>query len=196
MFERFADGARAAVVTAQTEAIRAHADRITGPYVLLGVLVTADDSLRATLADTGLTPETIRAELAERTAADPLGPDDAAALEAIGIDLDEVRSKLEDTFGEGVLDRPVPSGTRGPDEKQRRFPRPFGDHLAFGRDAKKALELALREAIARRERKIRSEHLVLGLLRSDDTATLTLIEAHVPRATLRRVLTDRLDSAA
>ncbi|NLV78785.1 MAG: Clp protease [Rhodococcus sp.] len=188
MFERFTDGARAAVVAAQTEAVRAHTDRITGAHLLLGVLV-ADESLRTALADVGLTPDGLRSALAGR-ADDPLGPDDAKALESIGIDLDEVRSRLEASFGDGVLDRATPPG------KKSRLQKLFGDHVPFTSDAKGALELALREAVARREKAIRPEHLALGVLRGDDPATASLIDAHVPRATLRRVLTDRLDSAA
>lgn len=62
--------------------------------------------------------------------------DDADALRSVGIDLDEVRRNVEDAFGPGALDRGVPdahrSGTR---------------HIPFTRDAKRALELSLREAI-------------------------------------------------
>ncbi|MFD6858949.1 Clp protease N-terminal domain-containing protein [Rhodococcus sp. NPDC060090] len=189
MFERFTDSARSAVVAAQAEARRLHADRIATAHVLLGVLVTADEHLRTSLADVGLTIDGARTDLAAMNRDHPLGPDDAAALEAIGIDLDAVRARVEDTFGEGVLDRPAPKERRG------RFSDLFGDHIPFERNAEKTLELALREAIAHRDRSIGSEHIMLGLLRSDDTATRSLIEAHVPRNRLRQILTARLDAA-
>lgn len=108
MFERFTDSARSAVVTAQTEARTLGADEIGPVHQLLGVLVTADGSLRDQLAGTGLTADAIRAGLRSGV----LGPDDAEALDSIGIDLDTIRERLESTFGEGILDRPSPGGGR------------------------------------------------------------------------------------
>jgi ATP-dependent Clp protease ATP-binding subunit ClpA len=43
---------------------------------------------------------------------------------------------------------------------------------------------------------IRSEHLLLGVLRSDDSPVVRLIETHVTREDLRQLLTARLDRAA
>ncbi|MEE2034805.1 Clp protease N-terminal domain-containing protein [Rhodococcus chondri] len=190
MFERFTDSARAAVVAAQTEARRLRAAEIDVPHVLVGVLVVADEPLRLLLADVGLTIDGIRSELAARSRGEELGTDDAAALEAIGIDLDQVRARLEETYGEGVLDRPAARDRRG------RFGDLFGDHIPFTRDAKKVLELSLREAIARHDRVIRAEHILLGVLRSDEPRSTALIEAHLTREELRRVLATHLDAAA
>ncbi|MFZ2529978.1 MAG: Clp protease N-terminal domain-containing protein [Rhodococcus sp. (in: high G+C Gram-positive bacteria)] len=182
MFERFTDSARSAVVTAQTEARTLGADEIGPAHLLLGVLVNADGSLHNQLTGTGLTADAIRAGL--RSGA--LGPDDAEALDSIGIDLDAIRERLEFSFGEGILDRPSTGGGR------------YGrwGHIPFTRGAKKTLELALREAIARRERFIGAEHLLLGILRSDDETAIGLVDAHVARGELRRLLHDRLDRAA
>ncbi|WP_068156253.1 Clp protease N-terminal domain-containing protein [Rhodococcus phenolicus] len=182
MFERFTDSARSAVVSAQTEARALRTDEIRTAHLLLGVLVTADVSLRDELAGVGLTADAIRTGLD----ADPLGPDDAEALESIGIDLDAIRERMESTFGEGVLDRPSSGGGR------------YGrwGHVPFSRGARKSLELALREAIARRERTIGTEHLLLGILRSDDASALRLVEVHVDRESLRDLLHTRLDRAA
>ena len=47
--------------------------------------------------------------------------------------------------------------------------------MRFGRGAKKVLELSLREAIRTRAGEIRSEHLALGLLRTDDEAVRMLL---------------------
>ncbi|MCK0090086.1 Clp protease [Rhodococcus sp. HNM0563] len=193
MFERFSGSARAAVVAAQAEALRLNADRITPGHVLLGVLVTAEEHLRASLADVGLTVDGVRAHLVAMNQGQPLGPDDAAALEAIGIDLDAVRARLEDTFGEGVLDRPAENTGKG---RGGRFSDLFGGHIPFDRNAKKTLELSLREAIAHHDRLIGSEHIMLGVIRSDDSETTSLIEAYVTRDRLRQVLIEQLDSAA
>lgn len=184
MFERFTAGARAAVVTAQEEARELDARRIEPAHLLLGVLGTADTTLRDLLADLGLTAGTVRSELVRD--AGMLGDEDAAALGAIGIDLDSVRARLEESFGEGVLDRGPGGGRRG------RFAR----HLPFHPAAKKSLQLALREALARRDRVIGCEHLLLGILRSDDDRARTLVESHVPRRVLRDRLRDYRGRAA
>ncbi|MFX1759275.1 Clp protease N-terminal domain-containing protein [Rhodococcus sp. As11] len=186
MFERFADGARSGVVAAQQEAIRVHDPRIEASHLLIGVAVTADEPLRVLLAEAGLTVDGLRSERAARTADSPLGDEDAAALEAIGIDLDEVRTRVEAVFGEGVLDR---------GSADRRGAAHRCGHIPFDRAAKKSLELALREAIARRERVIRPEHILLGLLRSDDPPTTALVESRIPRDELRQLLNTHLDAA-
>ncbi|MEU5842499.1 Clp protease N-terminal domain-containing protein [Rhodococcus sp. NPDC047139] len=188
MFERFADNARSVVVAAQQEAVRVHEPRIEASHLLVGAAIAADEPLRALLGEAGLTVDVLRSERAARADDDsPFGAEDAAALEAIGIDLDEVRARLEATFGKGVLDR----GSAG----RRGLASRFG-HIPFDRAAKKSLELALREAIARRERVIRAEHILLGLLRSDDPSTTALVEARIPREQLRQRLNTHLDTAA
>ncbi|MFW5420789.1 hypothetical protein J0910_29660 [Nocardiopsis sp. CNT-189] len=62
-----------------------------------------------------------------------------------------------------------------------------GRHLPFTRTAKKALELALREAIRldRRGTSIRTGHVLLGLLRAEGRGTEALARLGVDRAALR-----------
>ena len=79
------------------------------------------------------------------------------ALAAIGIDLDEIRRRVEASFGPGALER----GRRG-----------RGRHVPFTPAAKKALELALREALRLGDREIGAEHVLLGLLREGGAARL------------------------
>nr|WP_314172979.1 Clp protease N-terminal domain-containing protein [Streptomyces sp. DSM 40971] len=120
---------------------------------------------------------------------DKLGPEDAEALKAFGIDLDEIRRRAERAFGDGALDGPVSDPGAGASRRRRLLkrnrreekregkeggpgvpgatPGPSG-HIRFTGRAKKALELSLREAIARKERHIGVEHVVLALLRGDD----------------------------
>ena len=64
---------------------------------------------------------------------------DGEALAAIGIDLDEIRRRAEESFGPGALER----GRRA-----------RGGYVPFTPGAKKALELSLREAIAAGDREI------------------------------------------
>ena len=80
--------------------------------------------------------------------------DDAQALAALGIDLDEVRRQVEDAFGPGALERTRAAAARRP---PRASPR-------WDRSAKKVLELSLREALRLRHSFIGTEHVLLGLL--------------------------------
>lgn len=63
--------------------------------------------------------------------------------------------------------------------------------------ANKALELALREAVALRDRRIGVEHLVLGLLRADDRVTQDLLRrlGLDPAPVRDLVLADRREAA-
>lgn len=152
MFERFTTGAREAVVQAQQVARDLGDPRIT-PAHLLVALTDADPGTRAALAAHGADRET----LLDRFDTDGL---DAGALAALGIDLDAVRRSADSTFGAGALDRAHPRA-RGP----RRTP----GHLPFTRDAKKTLEAALREALRLGHRRIEAGHVLLAIIRLDDT---------------------------
>ena len=61
---------------------------------------------------------------------------------------------------------------------------------------KKALELALREAIAHRDNWIGCEHIVLGILRGGDDVAATLLTEHVEGRRLRAEVIALLDEAA
>ncbi|MEH6378338.1 Clp protease N-terminal domain-containing protein [Streptomyces sp. KLMMK] len=170
MFERFTRDARVAVVQAQEEARTLGHPWIGSEHLLLGVLMQDGAPGVATLARFGITPETCRSAVAP---AGSLGTDDAEALRAFGIDLEAVRAQAEGTFGPGALDRP------GPQEERRRI-LPFGrrrsepgrqGHIPFTPRAKKALNRSLREALARKERHIGAEHVLLGILDPDDKVT-------------------------
>ena len=161
MFERFSKGARAAVVAAQAEARALGHERIEPEDLLLGVAVTPGRAADV-LARHGAGADALRA--ARRP---PIDPD---ALATIGIDLDEIRRRAEASFGPGALERGR-AGRRG--------------HVPFTPEAKKALELALREALHLGDREIGAEHVLLGLLREGSVvATLG-----APAAELRAALT-------
>ncbi|HEU4356118.1 MAG TPA: Clp protease N-terminal domain-containing protein, partial [Actinomycetota bacterium] len=97
----------------------------------------------------------------------PFTDEDAQALRSVGIDLDEVRRTVEDAFGPGALDQGVA---------------PAGDkrigHIPFTAGSKKALELALREAIHLGHRYIGTEHLLLGLVRDDGCSAARILVGH------------------
>jgi ATP-dependent Clp protease ATP-binding subunit ClpA len=177
MFERFTKPARAVVEQATVAAREARAAE-TRPTHLLAALL-ADEACLATrvLAGLGAAPADLRAELDRRRLqyVDGLDADDAAALQAIGIDLDEVVRRIDSNLG-GAL----PS---------KRFPK-------FARGSKKVLELSLREAIALRHNYIGTEHLLLGLVRGGDRAVLdTLGASGIEQGALRDAVRDAVRRA-
>ncbi|SDT43151.1 Clp protease N-terminal domain-containing protein [Microlunatus soli] len=163
MFERFTVAARDIVIQAQTEARDLRSPIIGPQHLLLGTLWHIDEPIRHVLDESGLRYRAVRDRLAEVDVEDG-GVTDDDALGRIGIDLSLVRSKVEETFGAGALD-----GTFEPRGRRR-------GHIPFDRPAKKALELALREAIHLQHKEIGPEHLLLGLTRLDGAAT-TLVRS-------------------
>jgi ATP-dependent Clp protease ATP-binding subunit ClpA len=140
MFERFTQEARDALTRAREEAASLGHDFVGTEHLLLGV-AAGDDGILASL---GADHPALRRAVAEMY---PVGPD-ADALASIGIDLDAVRRSIEESFGTGAL-----FARRG-----RR-----ARNVSFCPRAKRALERALREALALRQRHIGREHLLLAL---------------------------------
>ncbi|MBF6352663.1 MULTISPECIES: Clp protease N-terminal domain-containing protein [Nocardia] len=187
MFERFTKSARSAVVAAQEHARELRSPDIRVEHLLLGVLEEAEPELRSMLERNGIAHDTALNELTAAARAEPLGAEDAAALRSIGIDLDAVRESLEATFGADALDRAI-----SPEESRRLR---FG-HIPFSREAKKALELALREAVARKDKTIESGHILLAVLRTPTPATTELLGGADALTGLREQVHTHLDRAA
>src|SRR4030067_1159954 len=72
----------------------------------------------------------------------------ARALESLGINLEDVRSQVEDMVGKGSS---MPAG-----------------HIPFTPRAKKVLELSLREALQLGHHYIGTEHILLGVIREGE----------------------------
>ena len=191
MFERFTRQARVAVVLAQEEARERRTREIGPQHLLLGVLQAADNDLSAVLSGYGLTADVVRTRLIEAsTTTDESFDEDAEVLRAIGIDLRAVRDSVARTFGADAFDNALHrSGRRR--GRQRRSSR-----IPFTRAAKKSLELAVRETLAHQDNEIGCEHLLLGVMRSGDKATVGLITEHVYTAQLRDSILALLDKAA
>ncbi|MEV0356698.1 Clp protease N-terminal domain-containing protein [Nocardia sp. NPDC050697] len=189
MFERFSREARVAIVLAQEDARELRSPVIEVPHVLLGLLGSAEPALTTLLAESGVTRAGVAAALAERGRGEPLGAEDAAALRSIGIDLDAVRASLAAGFGADALEQAAP-------EPRGRFARWSGGHIPFTREAKKTLELALREAVARRDRSIESGHLLLGIVRGAEEVSTELLGGAAARDALRPRIQALLDRAA
>jgi ATP-dependent Clp protease ATP-binding subunit ClpA len=150
MFERFTQPAREVTVSAQAEARRLGHSRIGAEHLLLALVTTGDGGLGGEIVrGLGVTAESVEAEIAKADRRGGLGPTDAEALEAIGISLDEVSRRIEESFGPGAL-------RAGREGRRRR-------HIPFGDDAKKVLERSLREALKLKHNYIGTEHILLAL---------------------------------
>ncbi|MGP3951771.1 Clp protease N-terminal domain-containing protein [Streptomyces sp. 7N604] len=179
MFERFTKQARAVVVQAQQEARELGHTRVGSEHLLLGVVSQPGAPGTAALDRRGITAETCLAAVAAVVGrgGSGIGTDDAEALKAFGIDLDEVRSRAEDTFGPGALDMPPHREEPGPRRilpfrrRRRSGGRERAGHIPFTPRAKRALERSLREALAMKHRHIGAEHVLLGLLDPEDRLT-------------------------
>ncbi|MET8153280.1 Clp protease N-terminal domain-containing protein [Actinoplanes sp. NPDC049668] len=205
MFERFTHAARTAVVRAQEEARDLRQAPIGTQHVLLSLLADADGPVASApaLRDRGVDAAYVRAEIIRRVDGgetpyrDVLAEadaEDAAALKAIGIDLDAVRRAIEENFGPGALRLP-----RDTAPKRRGLLRRFygSGHTPFSPRSKKVLELSLREAIRLKHNFIAPEHIMLGILREGaGLAVQILAEADVDLARLREDVTRSLREQA
>ncbi|WP_267965233.1 Clp protease N-terminal domain-containing protein [Streptomyces sp. NRRL F-5123] len=94
------------------------------------------------------------------------------ALSSIGIDVEEIQRRADDTFGPGAF----------------QYPRP-----AYTQDAKKALEHTLHEARALGHEKFGTEHILLGLLATGQGRGLEVLAAlEVDPASLRQAVLTRV----
>ena len=196
MFERFTDKARKVVSLALSKAKERGDDQIRPVHMLYG-LAAADGVAARVLAALGVDAPVVERELGRADSAPPgaSGPGDVAAsgdaeaLAAIGIDLDEIKRRIEDSFGPGALER-VPLTPRGPLNWTGRLP------LAEG--SKLTLALALKEARALHHTYIGTEHVLLGLLRvaerqpHADFAAVTLRDLGLDPVRVRTLVLDEL----
>jgi ATP-dependent Clp protease ATP-binding subunit ClpA len=156
MFERFTKAARRAVEDGVRIAKEAGAAEVRPDHMLSALL--ADERSTASRAIGAAAAAQVRGSLEEQRArlVDGLDQDDADALRVIGIDLEDVVRRMDALGGR-------PGRRRG--------------HLPFTRSAKKALELALREAIRLGDGFIGTEHLLLGVVRGGERSVLDALWA-------------------
>ncbi len=208
MFERFTHSARAVVVAAREEA-RDLGHSVIGTEHVLLALLAQESGAAVVLRDSGVDREWVRDAVIRLvgTNADEPGADtdrdtedaeDAAALKAIGIDLDAVRAAIEENFGAGSLrlSRPAPK-KRGIFGKFYGSPRATSGHIPFSRRNKKVLELALREALRLKQKFIAPEHIMLGVIREGEGLAMRILAEHrVDFGRLRAELTRSLEAPA
>jgi ATP-dependent Clp protease ATP-binding subunit ClpA len=177
MFERFTDAARAVVVRAAAHAEALQHGWIGTEHLLLGLLDDPDGRAARLLAPWDVRRDWVLGEV-ERIVGRGDPDIDAGALATLGIDLDEVRERVERTFGPGALSRRRPC--------RRGW---FSPAIPFTPRAKKVLELSLREAIALGDRHIGGEHVLLGLLREGDGVAGRILRSRgVERGAVRTAL--------
>jgi ATP-dependent Clp protease ATP-binding subunit ClpC len=85
----------------------------------------------------------------------------ARALTSMGISLDEMRQAVQDTIGRGAQ------------------PLPESGHIPFTPQAKKVLELSLREAMELGSGYIGTEHILLALIREEGVGAQLLAHAGI-----------------
>lgn len=204
MFERFTHAARDVVTGAQEQARDLGQRPIGTQHLLLALLAEEAGPVASAPALDGVDARTVRAAVSRlagpATTAPPSRADtdaeDAAALKAIGIDLDAVRRAIEENFGPGALHLPptAPPERRGFLHRARNL---TSGHIPFSPRSKKVLELSLREAIRLKHNFIAPEHLLLGILREGQgQAVQILTEAGVDQARLREEVTRSLQEQA
>lgn len=168
MFERFQHEAKAAVVRAQEVARQTGGKQVDTRH-LLAALAEGEGPAATALRAAAVDPVALLQDIHRELRTSGLDRD---ALASVGIDLQAVTERVEEVFGPDALQEPG---------RRRR-------HIPFAADAKKALELALREAIRLHERTIDGRHLLLGLVRADCPGRALLARAGVDLPALRRAL--------
>jgi ATP-dependent Clp protease ATP-binding subunit ClpA len=172
VFERFTDRARKVLVDAQQHAIGLGHEYLGCEHILLG-LTMGDGVSAVVLTELGVTTDRVRAAIVELVGENPHAPlSEADALAALGIDLVEVRTRLEAAFGEGAL----------PDRDPLQPP--------FTPKAKALLERSLQESLGLGHGYIGTEHLLLAVIVGDGNYAEKILEGlGVEQATMRsRVL--------
>lgn len=120
--------------------------------------------------------EEVRRALRDARRRAGLSQAETEALAGLGIDVEAIVARVEEAHGVGAM-----SGDRGWWSRVSRRP-------SFGREAKTVLEKSLRMALARRDRHIGDEHLLLALTVLPGVAGEVLADHGVTYESVCRVL--------
>lgn len=178
MFERFTKDARAVVTGAVEHAERGGAKTVDAEHVLLALLDREGSRASFALAALGggRWLESVRGALEQARRRGGLSQAETDALAGLGIDVAEIVARVEEVHGVGAM-----SG----DRKDRAW---WSGHRSFSRGAKDVLERALRIAVARRDRHIGDEHILLALTARPGVPAEVLADHGVTYEALTRVL--------
>lgn len=179
MFERFTKDARAVVTGAVSHSERVGAATVEEEHLLLALLDR--EGSRGSFALGSLRSagprESLERDLADARRRGGLSRADADALSGLGIDLSEIVARIEEAHGEGALER----GGRGASGRR-------AGRRPFGQSAKDVLTRSLRVAVARRDRHIGDEHLLLAITLQGGLASEVLADHGVTHASVTRLL--------
>ena len=166
MFDRCDTDATTVVETALEEARRLGHNYLGTEHLLLALVRHREllpESVRVTLPNDAA----MLSAVVDTLGAEP-APPDAALLKVVGIDLDEVRSAVRQTFGAGALDRLGRRRVHQPWQPWRRPTRRCTSLLAGAMTVaprvKQALERGLLDATRRQRNGIDPASLLLGML--------------------------------
>ncbi|WP_199551248.1 Clp protease N-terminal domain-containing protein [Streptomyces sp. N35] len=179
MFERFTEGARGVVEGAVAHAERGGAAEVEPGHLLLALLDARGTKGAFALSALGVRPEAVVSGLEEARRRGGVSAADAEALAGLGIDVGAIVSRVEEAHGEGALAHGRPRG--------RRLWAGSG-HRPFTREAKSVLEQSLRVALARKEKSIGDEHLLLAMAARPGVVRDVLTGCGVTFDALERVL--------
>ncbi|MGW1543102.1 Clp protease N-terminal domain-containing protein [Streptomyces sp. NPDC002309] len=184
MFERFTKDARAVVKGAVEHGEEAGAGTVDAEHLLRALLDHGAGRGAFALAALGLDErrDSVLRALDEARRRAGLSKADADALAGLGIDVSEIVSRVEQAHGVGAMsgDR---KDRRGDKEKSW-----WGAHRPLGRDAREVLEKALRIAVARRERTVGDEHILLALTARPGVPAEVLADHGVTYESVTRVI--------
>lgn len=183
MFERFTKEARAVVSGAVEHATQARAAEVGTDHLLLALLDVSTGRASSALAALGAHArrEAIVRALEEARRRGGLSQAEADALAGLGIDIADIVSRVEEVHGVGAM--AAGAVGRGHREKDR-----LTGHRPLATDAKDLLRRSLRIAVARRDRHIGAEHLLLALLARPGIPTEVLADHGVTYAAVERFL--------
>jgi ATP-dependent Clp protease ATP-binding subunit ClpA len=155
MFEIFTQLARTAILEAQAEARVRHDPYVGCEHLLVGLLREGTGLAATILVGRSITLDAVRAAVDELLGPAPTTVPPDEALASIGIDLGQVRARLEATFGPDALaEQPVP----------------------FDPAVKEALQAAVAEAGLLHQRHVGTEHELLGLLQVTEGAAAKILQ--------------------
>ncbi|GAA2591121.1 MULTISPECIES: Clp protease N-terminal domain-containing protein [Streptomyces] len=180
MFERFTKDARAVVQGAVDQAEEERARTVESEHLLLALLEREGSRASFALAALGVAErrDAVRQALRDARRRAGLSQAETEALAGLGIDVAEVVARVEEAHGVGAMSADRKGGRR------------WSGHRGFGRGAKEVLEKSLRVAVARRDRHIGDEHLLLALTLRPGVPAEVLADLGVTHESLTRVLGD------
>ncbi|GGY89028.1 Clp protease N-terminal domain-containing protein [Streptomyces poonensis] len=186
MFERFTKDARDVVRGAAVHSERSGSQSVGAEHILLALLDGETGRASLALAALGLAErgESVRRALEAAHRRAGLTRAEADALAGLGIDVSAIVSRVEEVHGVGAL-----SGDRG--DKGW-----WSGRRSFSRGAKDVLERALRAALARRDRHVGDEHILLALTVLPGVPAEILADHGVTYESVTRVLNGQGESQA